>query len=101
MRLTYVRAQGRGKTAHDADVVDVRLTRLEHGRRIEQEVTFDSEDTAFSGTMRMIWTFRPDAAGTLVRIRAENVPHGIRPEDHEAGLTSSLANLAGFVEGRG
>lgn len=100
MRLTYADPHlGRGKSSEDADDVDVRVTRLEEGRRVEQEVTFDSADPAFSGIMRMIWTFKPEQAGTLVTVRAENVPEGIRPEEHEAGLSSSLANLAGFTEG--
>jgi uncharacterized protein YndB with AHSA1/START domain len=99
MRLTYARSgQGRGKTSEDADEVAVRLTRLEEGRRIEQQVMFESEDPSFAGVMRMIWTFQPRNDGTLVTIRAEDVPEGIRSEDHEAGLISSLEKLAGFVE---
>ena len=56
------------------------------------------EDAAFSGSMQLMWTFQPEDAGTLVTVRAENVPVGIRPEDHEAGLNSSLENLAAFAE---
>ena len=41
-----------------------------------------------------------DQREALVTIRAENVPPGISPEDHEAGLNSSLANLAAFVEAK-
>lgn len=99
MRLTYLpQEQGRGKSSEDSDEVEVRLTKIEAGRRIEQEVTFESEDSAFSGVMYMIWTFEPLDEGTLVMIRAENVPKGIRPEDHDAGLNSSLEKLARFVE---
>ena len=85
----------------DSDEVEVRLMKLEDGRKIEQEVIFTSEDPAFSGVMRMIWTFYPEGEGTLVTIRAENVPEGIRPEDHSAGLSSSLEKLAAFVEAKG
>ncbi len=99
MRLTYAEPKhGRGKTSEDFDEVEVRLTKLEDGRRIEQEVIFESEDPAFSGIMRVIWTFQSEGTGTIVTVRAENVPDGIRPEAHEAGLNSSLENLAGFVE---
>ena len=102
MRLTYAEPeQGRGKTSEDSDEVEVRLTKLEDGRRIEQEVTFESEDPSFSGVMRMVWTFQPQDEGTLVTIRAENVPEGIRPEDHDAGLNSSLEKLAGLVDAQG
>lgn len=99
MRLTYAeQSQGRGKTTENADEVEVRLTDLEDGRRIEQEITFESDDPAFSGIMRMVWTFETEDKGTRVTIRAENIPVGIRPEDHEAGLNSSLEKLAEFVE---
>lgn len=99
MRLTYREPQpGAGKTSEDADEVEVRLTKLEEGKRIEQEVVFESEDPAFSGLMHMVWTFQPKEEGTLVTVRAENVPAGISREDHEVGLNSSLENLAAFVE---
>lgn len=101
MRLTYDAPQpGQGKASDDADDVEVRLTRVEPERRVEQEVTFTSEDPAFAGTMRMTWSFDPEAGGTRVRIRAEDVPPGIRPEDHQAGFRSSLDNLARYVERR-
>lgn len=101
MRLTYTGSQQRrGKTSEDADEVEVRLITLEDGKTIEQEVIFASQDPAFSGTMRMIWTFQPDGQGTLVTVRAEGVPEGIRPEDHQAGLNSSLENLAEFVQAK-
>lgn len=99
-RLTYAEPHvGRGKSSKNSDGVEVRVTRLEEGRRIEEEVTFESADPAFFGVMRMTWTFEPELAGTRVTVRAENVPEGIRPEVHEAGLNSSLENLAGFTEG--
>ena len=45
MRLTYAEPQqGRGKTSEDYDEVDLRLTKLEDGRKIEQEIEFESED---------------------------------------------------------
>lgn len=100
IRLTYEDpARGQGKTTAESDEVEVRFVRLEPGRRIEQEVIFESDDPQFAGTMRVTWTFERDGKGTRVAVRAENVPHGIRPEDHEAGLKSSLRNLARFVGG--
>lgn len=98
MRLTFAEPHAaRGKTSPGSDEVEVRLTALA-GDRIEQEVTFESDDPAFAGIMRMTWTFRPEGTRTLVTVRAEDVPEGIRPEDHQAGLTSTLENLAAFVE---
>jgi hypothetical protein len=40
-----------------------------------------------------------DVAGkTEVTILCENLPAGIRPDDHEMGLRSTLENLAAFSE---
>lgn len=102
MRLTYSEAQrGLGKTTADADEVAVALVALEPGRRVVQEVVFASQDPAFAGTMRMTWTLTPDGDGTRVTVRAEDVPEGIRADDHEAAMRASLAQLTRFVEGAG
>jgi len=88
-----------GKTTDATDVVDGRFVELDPDARIVWAVSFDSDDEAFAGEMRMTWSFSPVPGGTEVRVVCENVPEGIRPEDHEVGLQSTLANLAGFVEG--
>lgn len=87
-----------GKTSKDSDEVEVRFVVLVPNERIEQAVTFASDDPSFSGEMRITWTFEPARNGTLVGVRCEDVPAGIRPEDHQAGLTSTLDNLAVFAE---
>jgi len=46
----------------------------------------------------MTWMFEAVPEGTRVTIVCENVPEGIRKEDHDVGLRSSLENLAGFTE---
>ncbi len=99
MRLTYLEPTLQGKTSDDSDEVNVRLVRLDENKTIEQAVTFESDDPAFSGTMKIIWVFEPAVNGTLVTVRCENVPEGIRQEDHETGLHSTLDNLASFLEG--
>lgn len=99
MRLTYNEPQHTpGKTSKDADEVEGRFVKLMPDERIEQAVAFESDDPAFAGEMRMTWTFESGKGGTLVTVRCEDVPEGIRPEDHQAGLTSTLNNLAAFVE---
>lgn len=100
MRLTYKEPHDglSGKTSKDADEVEVRFIKLIQHERIDQAVVFESDDPAFSGEMRMAWILDPVAEGTRVTVRCENVPVGIRPEDHQAGLTSTLGNLAAFVE---
>jgi Activator of Hsp90 ATPase homolog 1-like protein len=61
-------------------------------------VTFESADPAFAGDMKMTWTLTSVPGGTEVSIRAENVPPGIQPRDHDAGFRSTLENLAEFTE---
>lgn len=98
LRLTYDEAgAARGKTTENADEVECRFLELIPHERIVQAGTFESDDPEFAGEMRVRWSFEPVAEGTRVTVRCENVPSGIRPEDHEAGLQSSLENLAAFV----
>jgi len=98
IRLTYNEPRHMpGKTSEDVDEVEVRFVKLVPDQRIEQTVTFESEDPAFSGEMRISWILEPAENGTLVTVRCEDVPAGIRAEDHQAGLTSTLSNLAKFA----
>ncbi len=87
-----------GKTSQNSDEVEVRFLRLIPHKRIEQEVRFDSEEPEFAGSMKITWLFKAVDQGTKVTVRCENVPEGIRPEDHEAGLTSTLQNLTEFAK---
>lgn len=98
MRLVYDDNRGDGKSSADADDVEVRFIRLVEDRRIEQAVTFDADDPKFSGVMKMTWTFTSVPQGTEVSVRCENVPEGISAEDHAAGLSSTLENLARLTE---
>jgi uncharacterized protein YndB with AHSA1/START domain len=99
--LTYDEGSGgSGKTTDDSDAVEARFVEISPGKRIVQEVDFVSDKPAFAGTMTMTWELSDAGAGTRVEVRADDVPTGISPEDHAAGMESSLANLAGFVEGR-
>ena len=99
MRLTYAeRDRGQGKTTADADEMLVRLTRLVPGRSVEQAVVFESEDPSFAGVMRMTWTLEAQGDRTFVTCRAEDVPEGIRADDHVAAMNLSLEQLARFVE---
>jgi len=88
-----------GKTTERADEVTVRFVKLIPGRRIEQSITFNTANTAFAGEMHITWIFDEAVQGTEVIVFCEDVPEGIRPEDHEAGLASTLRNLAAFTEG--
>lgn len=97
--LTYKDpAQGAGKATQDTDVVEARFVDIVPGVRVVQEVDFVSDDPDFAGTMTMTWELVPDGRGTRVEMSADDVPAGIAPEDHAAGMESSLANLAELVE---
>lgn len=98
MVLTYDQPTTSGKTTENSDAVQGRFVELVPDRLIAQLVTFDSDDAAFAGEMKITWTFMPVPEGTRVDVRCENVPSGIRPEDHAVGLASSLANLAKSCE---
>jgi uncharacterized protein YndB with AHSA1/START domain len=100
LSLTYVDPDHStpGKTSEHADVIQGRFLELVPNERIVQLVEFESEDPAFEGTMKMTWTLATVPAGTEVTIICENVPEGIRQQDHDAGLRSTLENLAAFTE---
>lgn len=87
-----------GKTTDRTDIASGLFLELVPGRRIVQTVEFDSADPAFAGTMVMTWSLEPAPEGTKVIVSAADVPSGIFAADHEAGLASSLENLARFVE---
>lgn len=91
-------ARGHGKATDDADVVAARYVDIVPGERVVQTVDFVSDDPAFAGTMTMTWDVAAVDGGSLVVITADDVPDGITPEDHAAGMASSLANLARYVE---
>ena len=101
MVLTYADdSTGAGKSTADSDIVEARFIDIVPGVRVEQAVTFVADDPGFAGVMRMTWEVTSTDAGTRVDIRADNVPAGISAEDHAAGLASSLANLAAYVQRR-
>lgn len=98
MTLSYRdSAASGGKTAEDSDVVDVRFVEIVPDDRVVQAVDFQSADRSFAGTMIMTWTVTEVDAGTRVHVRAEHVPLGISADDHLAGMTSSLTNLAAYL----
>ena len=59
---------------------------------------FVSDDPDFEGTMTMTWEVEQVGDDTCVRITAEEVPDGISAEDHAEGLSSSLSNLARYLD---
>ncbi|WP_245736114.1 SRPBCC domain-containing protein [Virgibacillus subterraneus] len=87
-----------GKTSEDTDVVRGIFLKLVEDKQIVQEIKFKSEDPSFAGAMIMTWALDTVSEGTKVTIICENVPEGIRQEDHEASLKSTLGNLNPFAK---
>jgi uncharacterized protein YndB with AHSA1/START domain len=97
--LTYAEAStARGKTTADSDIVEARFVDIVPGVRVTQAINFVSDDPAQAGIMTMTWEVTAVEHGTRVEFRAENVPAGISADDHAAGLSSSLANLAAHLQ---
>jgi uncharacterized protein YndB with AHSA1/START domain len=99
MVLTYSDVSSApGKATAVSDIVEGRFVDIVPGVRVMQAVDFVSDDPAYAGTMTMTWEVAAVDGGTRVDIRADDVPAGISAEDHAAGLSSSLANLATHLE---
>lgn len=102
MVLTYLDpTHSPGKSSDATDVVDVRFTDLTPPERVAQQAVFESDDPAYAGTMTMTWHLAASGDGTEVTVTATDVPVGIDRADHEAGIASSLAHLASYVEAAG
>lgn len=97
MAFVYL-GESRGKSSEKADVFEGRFVELVADRKIVERVVFEGDDPRFAGAMTITTTLTPADGGTQVTVAATDVPPGIRPEDHQAGMDSSLANLAAFVE---
>ena len=87
-----------GKATADSDIVEGRFVDLVPGVRVVQAVDFVSDDPHYAGTMIMTWEVASHGAEARVEFRADSVPDGISADDHAAGLNSSLANLANYLE---
>lgn len=99
MAFVYEDADIAGKSGDNADIFEAEYLELAPNRRIVERVTFQSDDPAFAEPMTVTTTFVPEAGGTRVTSMLENVSPAISAEDHQAGIASSLENLARFVAG--
>lgn len=104
MTLTYsdpADAARYGKASDGTDIVEGQFVEFVSGERVVQLVTFQSDDPAFAGEMKMTWSVEPSDGGSFVIFNCEHVPEGISKHDHDEGLRSTLDNLAAFVEASG
>ena len=99
LTLTYEDVDvAQGKTTENTDALEGTFLELVPDKKIVEAGVFDSEDSAFAGNMIMTWYFEEVAQGTRVTIVAENVPIGIKKDDHIDGLNSTLGNLERFTK---
>lgn len=96
--LTHEDPHERGKSGGGSDVVAGQFTVVDPPRHLAFASRFAGDDPAFRGEMRMDWHFATEGNGTRVRVVAVNVPPGVSAEDHAAGMSASLAQLAALVE---
>ena len=96
--LSYLDPAEPGKSGGGEDVIAGQFVAVDPPVHLAFVSRFRSDDPRLQGEMRMDWHFDPDPMGTRVRIVATNVPPGISPEDHAAGMASSLARLAALLE---
>lgn len=89
-----------GKTAVREDRFSSRFLELNPPSRVVEAITFDADDPAFSGEMRMDVTLECMDGQTEVTIAFHTLPPGVRPEDNDAGTRSSLEKLAHLLESR-
>ncbi len=97
--LTYAAPDGTAaKSSADSDIVEAHFVDIVKNDRVVQAIDFVSDDAAYAGTMMMTWVVSATDTGTLVEFIADDVPVGISAEDHVAGMTSSLENLATYLD---
>lgn len=87
-----------GKTTENSDTLEGTFIELIPDKKIVETGVFESDDPAFAGHMVMTWYFEEVEQGAKVTIVAENVPKGIKKEDHLEGLNSTLENLERFAK---
>jgi uncharacterized protein YndB with AHSA1/START domain len=100
MSLTYVAPDHspRGKTSDHTDMFRAQFLEMIPDERIVQLIEFESKDPAFADPMTITWSLADVPGGTKVTVLCENVPDGIRSDDHATGIRSTLENLAAFTE---
>jgi uncharacterized protein YndB with AHSA1/START domain len=85
---------GRGKTAANEDMVDVRFVELSPPHRIVETARFQADDPRLAGEMTIIVTLSPTPAGTEVAMAFHDLPPGVSAEDNAEGARLSLTQLA-------
>lgn len=99
MSLFYPQPTSSGKTSEREDRYTARYIELTPPTKVVQAITFESENPAFSGEMKMEVTLEEKGhEATEVTVAFDDIPPGIRPEDNDAGTRSSLDKLSRYLE---
>jgi hypothetical protein len=77
--------------------VEGRFVELIPNERVVWTVDFVSDGPGYESTMIMKWDVAAIDGGTRVQITADNVPDTVSVKDHNEGMSSSLAKLAGYL----
>jgi len=96
--LTYNDPKAAGKTVQNVDTYTGRFVTLVPYERIVKDITFETKDPAFAGTMRISVVLAKADKGTELTVTFDNIPSGISPKDNEIGWSMSLKKLAKLVE---
>lgn len=97
--LTYTDPYGSpGKTTEATDVIKGKFIQLVPNQKIVMSGLFESDDSQFDTELIETWYFEAVPEGTKVTLVIENVPPIISKKQHDAGLNSTLDNLARYVE---
>jgi len=100
MSFSYISQQHdvEGKTSAHEDVFHGVFKELIPNRLIREVVQFESDDPAYANEMTVTTTLEPVGEDTKVTSICSNVPLGIKLEDHQQGINSTLDNLAAYAE---
>ena len=100
MSFTYISQQheGEGKSSAHQDIFHGVFKELIPNQKIMEIVQFESDNPAYTDEMTVTTTLEPLGENTKVTFTCSNVPVGIKPEDHQKGITSTLDNLAAYTE---
>jgi len=100
MSFSYISQQHdvEGKTSAHEDIFHGYFKELIPNRLIAEVVQFEFDDPAYAGEMTVTTTLEPVGEDTKVTFTCNNVPKGIKPEDHQEGINSTLDNLAAYAE---
>jgi len=101
MTLTYAVADHEvpGKSGRHTDAFRGTFVELVPGERIVEVIEFETDDPELAGPMTVTTTFAESDGATVVTIRHDRLPPGVRPRDNEAGTRQSLAKLRAYLDG--